>query len=109
MYADKSVPQPDTMPILENNYCLQIVETGFAEQFSASHRMGPAQICVKISARSAYSETYRMIPLSTRLFSHWSVPLNTLWLKPYRKVEQVEAYGNALKVTKRGGVSVDKS
>jgi hypothetical protein len=29
----KSVSQPDTMPILENNYCLQIIETGFAEQF----------------------------------------------------------------------------
>jgi hypothetical protein len=33
MYDVKSVSQPDTMPILENNYCLQIIETGFAEQF----------------------------------------------------------------------------
>ncbi len=33
VYDVKSVSQPDTMPILENNYCLQIVETGFAEQF----------------------------------------------------------------------------
>jgi hypothetical protein len=29
----KSVAQPDTVPILANNYCLQIIETGFAEQF----------------------------------------------------------------------------
>jgi hypothetical protein len=35
--------------------------------------------------------------------------VNTLWLKPFRKVEQVEAYVNAWKVTKRGWVSVDKS
>jgi hypothetical protein len=35
------VSQPDTSPILENNYCLQIVETGFAEQFYVSYRMGP--------------------------------------------------------------------
>ncbi len=33
VYDVKSVSQPDTMPILENNSCLQIVETGFAEQF----------------------------------------------------------------------------
>ncbi len=40
----------------QSNYCLQIVQTGqtgFAEQFYASHRMGPAPICVKISARTA--------------------------------------------------------
>ncbi len=33
MYDVKSVSQPDTMPILENNYCMQIIETGFGEQF----------------------------------------------------------------------------
>jgi hypothetical protein len=33
VYGVKSMSQPDTMPILEDNYCLQIVETGFAEQF----------------------------------------------------------------------------
>ena len=26
----------------------EIIETGFAEQFYASHRMGPAPICLKI-------------------------------------------------------------
>ena len=31
VYDVKSVSQPDTMQILENNYCLQIIETGFAE------------------------------------------------------------------------------
>ncbi len=29
----KTVSQPDTMPILGYNYCLQMIETGFAEQF----------------------------------------------------------------------------
>jgi hypothetical protein len=33
VYDVKSVPQPGTMPILENNYCLQIIETGFEKQF----------------------------------------------------------------------------
>jgi hypothetical protein len=33
------------------------------------------QICLKISACTAESETYRIISLSTHLFSHWSIPL----------------------------------
>jgi hypothetical protein len=57
---------------------LQIIETGFAEQFYASHRMGPAPICLKTSARIASKDTYRMIILSTHLFSHWSIPLISL-------------------------------
>ncbi len=57
---------------------LQIIETGFAEQFYASHRMGPAPISLKISARIAERETYRMILLKIRrLFSHWSIPLRS--------------------------------
>ncbi len=40
-------------PALGNNNCLQIIETGFAEQFWASHRMRTEQICLKISARTA--------------------------------------------------------
>ncbi len=39
----KSLPQPDTIPLLGINYCLQVIETGFAEWFYASHRMGPVQ------------------------------------------------------------------
>ncbi len=42
MYDVKSVSQPDTIALLGNNYSLQIMETGFAEQFYASHRVGPA-------------------------------------------------------------------
>ncbi len=38
------------MPTLGYNYCLQIIETGFAEQFKASRRMGPPLVCLKISA-----------------------------------------------------------
>jgi hypothetical protein len=68
--------QLDTLALLENNYRLQIIETGFAEQFYASHRMGPAPICLKISARIAERETYRIIPLKNRLFSNWSTLLN---------------------------------
>ncbi len=30
----KSLPQPDTMALLGINYCLQIIETGFAEYAS---------------------------------------------------------------------------
>jgi hypothetical protein len=33
LYDVKSVSQPDTMPILGYYYCLQIIETGFAEKF----------------------------------------------------------------------------
>ena len=33
VYDVKSVSQPDTLPILENNYCLQIIGTGFPVQF----------------------------------------------------------------------------
>jgi hypothetical protein len=33
VYDVKSLSQPDTKPILGYNYCLQIIETGFAEQF----------------------------------------------------------------------------
>jgi hypothetical protein len=29
----KSVTQPDTVPLLENNYWIQMTEIGFAEQF----------------------------------------------------------------------------
>ncbi len=74
-YDVKSVSQPDTIALFGNNYSLQIIETGFAEQFYASHRMGPAPICLKISARIAERETYRMIQLKTSIFSHWSIPL----------------------------------
>jgi hypothetical protein len=38
--------------------------------------MGPAPICLKISAITADRETYRMILLSTHLFSYCSIPLN---------------------------------
>ncbi len=50
VYDVKSVPQPDTIALLGINYCFQIIETGFAEWFYASHRIGPAQILLKISA-----------------------------------------------------------
>ncbi len=32
------------------------------------------QICLQISAWIAWRETYRIRPLSTHLFSHWSIP-----------------------------------
>jgi hypothetical protein len=68
--------------------------TGFAEQFYAYHRMKP--ICLKISARIAERETYRMILLKTRLFSHWSIPLIWIWHpftgQHYQIVEFTGAY-----------------
>ncbi len=76
VYDVKSVSMPDTILILGKNYWFQITETGFTEQFEASHRKGPASICLKISARTAQSEIYRMISLSTHLFSHLTIPLN---------------------------------
>ncbi len=45
--------------------------------------MGLAPICLKISARIAKWETYRMITLSARLFSHWSIPLTTIYIILY--------------------------
>jgi hypothetical protein len=33
VYDVKTVSQPDTKPILENNYCTQVTERGFVEQF----------------------------------------------------------------------------
>ncbi len=35
MYDVKSLSQPDTMPLFENNYRFQMTETGFAEYFRA--------------------------------------------------------------------------
>jgi hypothetical protein len=52
-YDVKSVPLPDTIELLGINYCLQIVETGFTEWFYSSHRMGTAQILLKIFERIA--------------------------------------------------------
>ncbi len=49
----KSVSQPDTIALLGTNYSFQIVETEFADQFYAYHRMEPAPICLKISASTA--------------------------------------------------------
>jgi hypothetical protein len=43
----------NTIAFLGNNYSLKIIETGFVEQFYASHRMEPAPIRLKISARIA--------------------------------------------------------
>ncbi len=80
VYDVKSTSQPDTIALLGNNFRLQIIETGFAEQFYASHWMGPATIYSKISLRIAERETYRMIPLKTRLFAHWSIPLRKIVL-----------------------------
>ncbi len=53
VYDVKSVSHPDTIALLGINCSLQIMETGFAEQFYASHRMGPATISLKISASTA--------------------------------------------------------
>jgi hypothetical protein len=52
------VPQPDTIAFLGINYCLQIKETGFAEWFYASLRMGPAQITQIMSLKKC---EYRII------------------------------------------------
>jgi hypothetical protein len=53
VYDVKSKSQPDTIALLGINYCLQIIETVFAEWFYVSHKMVPAQILLKISARLA--------------------------------------------------------
>ncbi len=37
---------------------------------------GAALICLKILAWTVLRETYRMLPLSTHLFSHWLIPLS---------------------------------
>ncbi len=48
MYDVKNESQPDTIALLGDNYSLQLIETGFAEQFFASHRMGPATGCDRL-------------------------------------------------------------
>jgi hypothetical protein len=53
VYDVKSESQQDTIAFLGINFCLQIIETGFAEWFYAPPTMGPAQILFKISARLA--------------------------------------------------------
>jgi hypothetical protein len=40
LYDVKSVSHPGTIVLLGNNYSLKMIETGFAEQFYASHRDG---------------------------------------------------------------------
>jgi hypothetical protein len=62
------------MPLLGNNYLFQMTETGFTEQFYASHRMGSAHI---FSMKSLNQDHDPMIPSSTHLFSHWSIPVRT--------------------------------
>jgi antibiotic biosynthesis monooxygenase (ABM) superfamily enzyme len=93
-----------SIALLRNNYSLQIIETGFAEQFSAFQRMGPAPICLTISARIAERVTYRMIPLKTRLFSHWSIPLN-LCVLYYRSLISLSRVKRRVK----GAVSIYKN
>jgi hypothetical protein len=36
VYYEKIVTQPDIDAVIENNYCIQIIETGFAEWLQAS-------------------------------------------------------------------------
>ncbi len=42
--------KPDIDDVVGNKYCIQITETPFAAYFLASHKIGPALICLKISA-----------------------------------------------------------
>ncbi len=75
VYDVKSMSQPDTITLLGNNYRMQIIETGFTEQFLCLSQDGACTIFfLKISARIAVRETYGMIPLKTCLFSQWSIP-----------------------------------
>jgi hypothetical protein len=86
VWCENCVAARHYIALLWNNFSLQIIETGFAEQFYASHRMGPAPICLQISANRAEREICRMILLSTHLFSLWSIPLkytfygNATWI-----------------------------
>ncbi len=47
-------------------------------------------ISLKISARIAYRETYRMLTLSTHLFSHWSIPVNYILAKDEINIHNCE-------------------
>ncbi len=55
---------------------------------------GPALISFIISARIAWRETYRMLPLSTHLYSHWSIPLR--WLFQHWSLHKDSEFFNAL-------------
>ncbi len=44
LYYVSTVSQPYIDAMLGNNYCSQRIETGFAEEFKASHRMWPPHV-----------------------------------------------------------------
>jgi hypothetical protein len=61
-----------------DNYCFQIIETGFAEQFWASHRMGSAQILLKFSARKSLKRDPSNDTKFNPTLFHWSIPLKRM-------------------------------
>ncbi len=69
MYDVKSVSQPDTVALLGNNYNLQMIETGFAEQFYASHRMGLQQLCENFRENSLKRDLSNDTTVNPPLFS----------------------------------------
>jgi hypothetical protein len=77
VYDVKSVPQPDTKALLGINSYLQTIATGFSESFYASQ---DGACTDSFENFRGIKETYRMILLSTPLFSHWSIPLSSVFL-----------------------------
>jgi hypothetical protein len=46
----RTVTQPDIDAVVENYYCIQIIEIGFPEYFNASRRMRPKHVLIKLTA-----------------------------------------------------------
>ncbi len=61
-----------TVPLFENNYCFQIIETGFTEQ------LGSAQILLKLSARKSLKRDHSNDTTFNPTHFHWSIPLKRM-------------------------------
>jgi hypothetical protein len=74
--------------LLGINYSMQIIETGFVEQFYASHRMGPAPICFEnfrehslkrdLSNDATANPSLFSLVNTFNIFSYWPMTLDSL-------------------------------
>ncbi len=73
----KSVSQPDTVPILANNYCCNQQKLGSRSSFKPLTGWGLLHNSFENFSVKSLKKTNRMISTLTLLFSHWSIPLRT--------------------------------
>jgi hypothetical protein len=71
------------MPILGYNYCLQIIERGFAGAVLDLLQDGARTDLFENLSVNSLKGDLSMIPLSNHLFSHWSIPLKGVSLEMF--------------------------